>query len=69
MNWPRWSRALDPKYAPPASGYAELIDEAETPRYMAISLDEDYPRVYFTREKHRPGRAYAPVMHDSSSRI
>ena len=23
-----------------------------------VSLDEDYPRVYFTREKHRAGRAY-----------
>src|SRR5439155_634380 len=26
--------------------------------YIAISLDEDFPRVYFTREKHRRGRAY-----------
>src|SRR5215218_1975545 len=26
--------------------------------YVAVSLDEDYPRVYFTREKHRPNRAY-----------
>src|SRR6185437_9077142 len=26
--------------------------------YVAVSLDEDYPRVYFTREKHRSGRAY-----------
>nr|MBA3300234.1 excinuclease ABC subunit UvrC [Thermoleophilaceae bacterium] len=26
--------------------------------YIAISLDEDYPRVYFTREKHRKNRAY-----------
>ena len=25
---------------------------------VAVSLDEDYPRVYFTREKHRPHRAY-----------
>ena len=23
-----------------------------------ISLDEEFPRVYFTRERHRPGRAY-----------
>src|ERR671932_1298532 len=26
--------------------------------YIAISLDEDYPRVYFTRERHRRDRAY-----------
>src|SRR5207302_7199514 len=26
--------------------------------FIAISLDEDYPRVYFTRERHRSGRAY-----------
>ena len=26
--------------------------------FIAISLDEDYPRVYFTRERHRPRRAY-----------
>src|SRR3954452_19758605 len=26
--------------------------------YIGISLDEDFPRVYFTREKHRRGRAY-----------
>src|SRR5438552_2248119 len=26
--------------------------------YIAISLDEDFPRVYFTREKHRRDRAY-----------
>src|SRR6202050_91086 len=25
---------------------------------IAISLDEDFPRVYFTRERHRGGRAY-----------
>src|ERR1700683_3468030 len=25
---------------------------------IAISLDEDFPRVYFTRERHRVGRAY-----------
>jgi excinuclease ABC subunit C len=34
-----------------------LRDDKSYP-YIAISLDEDYPRVYFTREKHRPGRAY-----------
>ncbi|MBM3666741.1 MAG: excinuclease ABC subunit UvrC [Actinobacteria bacterium] len=34
-----------------------LRDDKSYP-YIAISLDEDYPRVYFTRERHRPGRAY-----------
>src|ERR1700742_4733630 len=34
-----------------------LRDDKSYP-YIAISLDEDFPRVYFTRERHRPGRAY-----------
>src|ERR687891_617075 len=34
-----------------------LRDDKSYP-YIAISLDEDYPRVYFTRERHRRGRAY-----------
>jgi excinuclease ABC subunit C len=34
-----------------------LRDDKSYP-YVAVSLDEDCPRVYFTREKHRPGRAY-----------
>ncbi len=34
-----------------------LRDDKSYP-YIAVSLDEDYPRVYFTREKHRPRRAY-----------
>jgi excinuclease ABC subunit C len=34
-----------------------LRDDKSYP-YVAVSLDEDYPRVYFTREKHRLGRAY-----------
>ncbi len=34
-----------------------LRDDKSYP-YVAVSLDEAYPRVYFTREKHRPGRAY-----------
>jgi excinuclease ABC subunit C len=34
-----------------------LRDDKSYP-YVGISLDEDYPRVYFTREKHRPGRTY-----------
>src|SRR5207245_7207283 len=31
-----------------------LRDDKSYP-FIAISLDEDYPRVYFTRERHRPG--------------
>jgi excinuclease ABC subunit C len=34
-----------------------LRDDKSYP-YVAVSLDEEYPRVYFTREKHRPHRAY-----------
>ena len=34
-----------------------LRDDKSYP-YVAVSLDEEYPRVYFTRERHRPGRAY-----------
>jgi excinuclease ABC subunit C len=34
-----------------------LRDDKSYP-FIAISLDEPYPRVYFTRERHRPGRAY-----------
>ncbi|MGZ5323233.1 MAG: excinuclease ABC subunit UvrC [Solirubrobacterales bacterium] len=34
-----------------------LRDDKSYP-YVGISLDEDYPRVYFTRERHRPNRAY-----------
>ncbi len=34
-----------------------LRDDKSYP-YIAISLDEDFPRIYFTREKHRRGRAY-----------
>ncbi|HEY2397698.1 MAG TPA: excinuclease ABC subunit UvrC [Solirubrobacteraceae bacterium] len=34
-----------------------LRDDKSYP-FIAISFDEDYPRVYFTRERHRPGRAY-----------
>ncbi len=35
----------------------KLRDDKSYP-YVAVSLDEQYPRVYFTRERHRPGRAY-----------
>jgi excinuclease ABC subunit C len=35
----------------------KLRDDKSYP-YIAISLDEEYPRVYFTRERHRSNRAY-----------
>ena len=35
----------------------KLRDDKSYP-YIGISLDEDFPRVYFTRERHRPNRAY-----------
>jgi excinuclease ABC subunit C len=35
----------------------KLRDDKSYP-YIAVSLDEEYPRVYFTREKHRTGRVY-----------
>jgi excinuclease ABC subunit C len=34
-----------------------LRDDKSYP-FIAISLEEAYPRVYFTRERHRSGRAY-----------
>jgi len=34
-----------------------LRDDKSYP-YVAVSLDEEFPRVYFTRERHRAGRAY-----------
>jgi excinuclease ABC subunit C len=34
-----------------------LRDDKSYP-YIGISLDEEFPRVYFTRERHRPGRLY-----------
>ena len=34
-----------------------LRDDKSYP-YVGVSLDEDYPRVYFTRERHRGNRAY-----------
>jgi excinuclease ABC subunit C len=34
-----------------------LRDDKSYP-YIGISLDEEFPRVYFTREKHRRNRAY-----------
>jgi excinuclease ABC subunit C len=34
-----------------------LRDDKSYP-YVGVSLDEAFPRVYFTRERHRPNRAY-----------
>src|SRR5271170_5126590 len=34
-----------------------LRDDKSYP-FIAVSFDEAYPRVYFTRERHRAGRAY-----------
>ncbi|MEA2224312.1 MAG: excinuclease subunit, partial [Solirubrobacteraceae bacterium] len=34
-----------------------LRDDKSYP-FLAISMDEDYPRVYFTRERHRKDRLY-----------
>ena len=34
-----------------------LRDDKSYP-YIGISLDEEFPRVYFTRERHRPDRVY-----------
>jgi len=34
-----------------------LRDDKSYP-YIGISLDEEFPRVYFTRERHKPGRVY-----------
>ena len=34
-----------------------LRDDKSYP-FIGISLDEPFPRVYFTRERHRPGRVY-----------
>jgi excinuclease ABC subunit C len=34
-----------------------LRDDKSYP-FIAVSLDEDFPRVYFTRERHLPGRVY-----------
>jgi excinuclease ABC subunit C len=34
-----------------------LRDDKSYP-YVGVSLDEEFPRVYFTRERHKPNRAY-----------
>src|SRR5438552_17337015 len=43
------------QYRPPFN--IRLRDDKSYP-YIGVSLDEDFPRVYFTRERHRPSRAY-----------
>jgi excinuclease ABC subunit C len=43
------------RYRPPFN--VRLRDDKSYP-YIAISLDEAYPRVYFTRERHRRDRVY-----------
>ncbi len=43
------------RHRPPFN--VRLRDDKSYP-YIAISLDEDYPRVYFTRERHRSSRIY-----------
>src|SRR2546429_5430613 len=43
------------QYKPRAN--IRLRDDKSYP-YIAISLDEDFPRVYFTRERHRRDRVY-----------
>jgi excinuclease ABC subunit C len=43
------------RHRPPFN--VRLRDDKSYP-YIGISLDEDYPRVYFTRERHRRDRAY-----------
>src|SRR5690348_5155691 len=45
-----------------------LRDDKSYP-YIAISRDEDFPRVYFTRELHRRNRAYfGPFSNDKRVR-
>src|SRR5271157_4533348 len=45
-----------------------LRDDKSYP-FIAISLDEPFPRVYFTRERHRSGRAYfGPYSNDKRVR-
>src|SRR4051794_9915203 len=43
------------QYRPPYN--IRLRDDKSYP-YIGISLDEPFPRVYFTRERHHPERAY-----------
>src|SRR6201990_1559618 len=43
-----------------------LRDDKSYP-FIAISMDEDFPRVYFTRERHRRERVYlGPYSHSQS---
>ncbi len=43
------------RHKPPFN--VRLRDDKSYP-YIAVSLDEDFPRVYFTRERHRSDRRY-----------
>src|SRR3954452_7427341 len=43
------------RYRPPYN--IRLRDDKSYP-YIGLSLEEPFPRVYFTRERHRPERAY-----------
>ena len=43
------------RHKPPFN--VRLRDDKSYP-YIGISLDEEFPRVYFTRERHRPDRLY-----------
>src|SRR2546428_4627877 len=43
------------RYRPPYN--IRLRDDKSYP-YIGLSLDERFPRVYFTRERHRPERVY-----------
>ena len=44
-----------------------LRDDKSYP-YIGVSLDEEFPRVYFTRERHRSGRVYFGPF-SSASRV
>ena len=57
---PRPRRCWPSRTSSSATGRASTSGCATTSRTptSAISLDEDFPRVYFTRERHRRDRAY-----------
>ena len=46
-----WIKEFDPRFN------VKYRDDKSYP-YIGISLDEDYPRIYFTRERHRRNRFY-----------
>ena len=57
---PRRRRCSPSRTSSSSTGRSSTSGCATTSRipYIAISLDEKFPRVYFTREKHRRDRAY-----------